>query len=135
MPIPLWSSYNTADDSLASFTFTIKFGLLYMSPPAISTVFPINRILHSISMRSILNIKTRLTFYTPSNSNAKAYSISLSFSSLNVFYIVLFRCLLHDVIELLLFSKSVKVALKLSICAGAQCYLRTKNALTYLGWG
>ena len=28
-------------------------------PPAISTVFPINRILHSISMRSILNIKTR----------------------------------------------------------------------------
>ena len=26
-------------------------------PPAISTVFPINRILHSISMRSILNIK------------------------------------------------------------------------------
>ena len=56
LPIPLWSSYNTVDDGLASFTFTNKFGLLYMSPPAISTIFPINRILHSISMRSILII-------------------------------------------------------------------------------
>ena len=30
-----------------------------MSPPAISTIFPIKRILHSISMRSILNIKSK----------------------------------------------------------------------------
>ena len=48
--------------------------------------------------------------------------------------------------ELSLFSKSVKglrehtlifaCALKLSICTkGAQCYLRTKSVLTYLGWG
>ena len=31
MPFPLWSSNNTVDDSLASFTFTNKFGLLYGS--------------------------------------------------------------------------------------------------------
>ena len=51
-------------------------------PPAISIVFPIKRILHSFSMRSILNIKTRLTLYTLSKSHAKVYSIGLSFSSL-----------------------------------------------------
>ena len=36
MPFPLWSSHNTVDDSLASFTFTNKFGLLYMEVSLLS---------------------------------------------------------------------------------------------------
>ena len=52
-------------------------------PPPISTVFPIKRILRSISIGSILNIKIKLTLYTLSKSHAKAYSISLSFSYLH----------------------------------------------------
>ena len=55
-------------------------------PPAISTVFPISRILYFISIGSILNIR-RLVFYTPSKSQAKAYSIGLSFLSLNVYLV------------------------------------------------
>ena len=50
-----------------------------MSPPCHFTAFPIKRILHSISIESILNIKIRLTLYTPSKSHAKVYSISLFF--------------------------------------------------------
>ena len=34
MPCPLWSSHN--DNSLASFTFTSKFGLLYMGVSLLS---------------------------------------------------------------------------------------------------
>ena len=52
--------------------------------PAISTVFPINRILYYISIGSILNIKWDLNFNTPSKSHANVYNISLSFLSLNV---------------------------------------------------
>ena len=50
----------------------LKFTLLKINdntchPPAISTVFPIKRILHSISMRSILNIKQDLHSTHPPN--------------------------------------------------------------------
>ena len=51
----------------------------FMSPPAISTVFPI---LYLIIIRSILNIRSSaFEKYTPSNSHAKVYSIGLSFIS------------------------------------------------------
>ena len=74
--------------SLCTFILSSVF-ISSMSPPAISTVFPINRILYFISRGSILNIR-RLVFYTSSKSHAKAYSIGLSLLSLNVFYCSMF---------------------------------------------
>ena len=61
-------------------------------PPAISTVFPINRILYSISIGSILNRRSPVFYksfqafekYTPFNSHAKVHSISLSLISIEV---------------------------------------------------
>ena len=64
----------------------------YMSPPAISTVSPINRILYSISIGSILNRRSPVFYkpfqafekYTPFNSHAKVHIISLSLISIEV---------------------------------------------------
>ena len=52
MPFPLWSSFDTVDDSLASFTLTKKFGLLYMD---VSLLFESNLTLEYCTLSLVGN--------------------------------------------------------------------------------
>ena len=54
----------------------MKIKEIFMSPPCHFTVFPIKRILNSISIGSILNIKIRLTLYTPSKIPCKSLLVT-----------------------------------------------------------